>query len=70
MSKSENKTIAELRSELADLLAWFESDDFTPEAAVEKFKTAEALAETIEKLLMEHKNTITVLKQRFDTEAS
>ena len=68
MSKSDKKTIAILRGELGELLAWFESDEFTPEEAVEKFKVAENLAETIESQLLEHKNTITVLKQRFDTE--
>ncbi len=68
MSKTDKKTIAALRGELGELLTWFESDEFTPEEAVEKFKAAEKLAETIEVQLLEHKNTITVLKQRFDTE--
>lgn len=66
MSKTNPKTIAELRSELGELLAWFESDEFTPEEAVDKFKQAESLAATIETRLSEHKNTITVLKKRFD----
>lgn len=62
----QSKTIAEKRAELAELVAWFESDEFTVEAAVDKFKQAEQLAEEIEKELMKAKNTITVLKQRFD----
>lgn len=65
MSK-QNKTIADKRTELAELLAWFESDDFSIEQAVEKFQAAEKLAEQIESELLEYKNTITVLKQRFD----
>ncbi len=65
MSK-QNKTIAERRAELDELLAWFESDDFTIEQAVDKFKEAEALATAIETELMEYKNDITVLKQQFD----
>lgn len=67
MSK-QNKTIVEKRAELAELLAWFESDDFTIEEAVDKFKSAEKLAEQIETELLEYKNTITVLKQQFDQE--
>lgn len=67
MSK-QNKTIVEKRAELAELLAWFESDDFTIEEAVDKFKSAEKLAEQIETELLEYKNTITILKQQFDQE--
>lgn len=66
MSSKNNKTIADKRAELSGLLAWFESDQFVVEEAIDKFKQAEALARDIEQELMEHKNTITVLKQRFD----
>jgi exodeoxyribonuclease VII small subunit len=69
MSK-QNKTIAEKRAELSELLAWFESDEFSVEMATDKFKEAEALALEIEAELTEAKNTITVLKQRFDEETS
>ena len=65
MSK-QNKTIAEMRAELSELLAWFESDEFSVEMASEKFTEAEKLAIDIERELMEAKNTITVLKRRFD----
>lgn len=61
-----NKTIAEKRAQLAELLAWFESEQFTVEAAIDKFEQAEALANDIEAELMEYKNKITVLKKRFD----
>ncbi len=66
----QNKTIAQKRAELSELLAWFESDEFTVEEAVDRFKTAEKLAADIEKELTEAKNTITVLKQRFDESAA
>lgn len=66
MSKTADKTINQKRDELSGLLAWFESDDFTLEAAVEKFEQAEKLAVDIEAELKEQKNKITVLKQRFD----
>jgi exodeoxyribonuclease VII small subunit len=51
---------------LDELLQWFESDDFSLEASIEKFKEAEALAKVIDTQLTEIKNDITVLKQSFD----
>lgn len=68
MSK-ENKTIQEKTIELSNLVAWFDSDEFTLEAALDKFKEAEALAETIEKDLKSLKNDIQIVKQKFDSEA-
>lgn len=65
MSKA-NKTITEKRSQLGELLAWFESDEFEIEQALDKYKQAEVLASEIEAELLEHKNTITVLKKKFD----
>jgi len=63
-----NKTIQEKMNDLAGQVAWFDGDEFTLEAAIEKFKNAEALATEIETDLGALKNDITVLKQRFDTE--
>ncbi len=68
MSK-ENKTIQAKTAELAQLVAWFDSEDFTLETALDKFKEAEALAETIEKDLTALKNDIQIVKQKFDSEA-
>lgn len=65
-----NKSIAEKRGELGELLAWFDSDQFNVEEAVEKFQQAEKLASEIEHELLEAKNTITELKQRFDEAGS
>ncbi len=65
----ENKTIQEKTAELAQLVAWFDSEDFTLETALDKFKEAELLAETIEKDLTALKNDIQIVKQKFDSEA-
>jgi exodeoxyribonuclease VII small subunit len=65
MSKND-KTIQEKMNQLSELVAWFESDEFELEAAIEKYKTAETLAGDIEKDLSELKNEITVLKTKFD----
>ena len=64
-----NKTIAEKTAELNELVAWFDSDGFTLEAALDKFKEAEKLAAEIEKDLTELKNDIQIVKQKFDQEA-
>ena len=65
----ENKTIKQKMDELSELIAWFDSDDFALEEAIDCFKAAEKLAGTIETELMSFKNDITVLKQKFDSEA-
>ncbi len=67
VSKS-NKTIEEMRAELDELLQWFEGDQFVLEQAMAKFEEANKLASTIEAELTEYKNSITVLKKRFDQE--
>lgn len=65
---AKNKTIQEKMNELATQVAWFDSDEFSLEAAIEHFAAAEKLADEIEKELTTLKNDITVLKQRFDDE--
>jgi exonuclease VII small subunit len=67
MSK-ENKTIQDKIAALTQLVAWFDSDNFTLETAIDKFKEAEALAETIKKDLIALKNEIKVVKQKFDSD--
>jgi exodeoxyribonuclease VII small subunit len=69
MSK-ENKSIQDKLHELTKLVAWFDSDDFTLETAIDKFKEAENLAETIEKDLSVIKNDIQIVKQKFDSEST
>lgn len=63
MSKS--KTVAEKTAELDTLVAWFNSDDFTLEQAIDKFREAEKLAAEIEADLMTLKNTVTLAKEKF-----
>lgn len=68
MSKTK-PNIREKMAQLDELLAWFDSDDFELEAAAAKFAEAEQLAQAIEQDLMEIKNTVTVVSQRFDQES-
>jgi exodeoxyribonuclease VII small subunit len=65
MSKQSN-SIARKQAELEKLLAWFESDDFSLEQAMEQFEKAQKLAAEIERELMEYKNTFTAVQQKFD----
>lgn len=64
-----NKSIEQKMSDLRELAAWFESEDFTLEQAAEKFKQAAALAKEVEADLSTLKNDISVLKQSFEESA-
>lgn len=65
MSKND-KTISQKMDELSALVAWFESDEFELEKALDRYKEAELLANDIERDLSDLKNEVTVLKQKFD----
>lgn len=52
--------------EFEKLVAWFDTDDFSLEQALEKFKQAETLAAEIEGELGAIKNSVEVLKTKFD----
>ena len=65
---STNKTIQEKIAKLNESVEWFDSDEFTLEAAIDKFKIAETLANEIEQDLSSLKNEIQIVKQRFDSE--
>jgi exonuclease VII small subunit len=69
MSQS-NKTIQQKTQSLNELVAWFDSDDFVLEKAIDQFKAAELLAAEIEKDLGSLKNDINVIKQKFDSESN
>jgi len=63
-----SKTIQEKTTELNELIAWFDSQEFTLEHALDKFKEAEKLALEIETDLEKLQNDIQVVKKRFDQE--
>jgi exonuclease VII small subunit len=65
---STNKSISDKTAELTKMVEWFDSDDFTLESALDKFKQAEKLAIDIEKDLLSLKNEIQIVKQKFDNE--
>ena len=53
------KTYRELRSELDDLLKWFDGDELDVDEALEKYSQAEALINEIENYLDKVKAKIT-----------
>jgi len=63
-----NKSIQKKTAELTELIAWFDGEEFTLEAALDKFKEAEKLAADIEKDLSSLKNEIQIVNQKFDSE--
>lgn len=63
-----NETIAQKMAKLDELVAWFDGEEFEIEQAVERFKKAEILAESIQDDLKNLKNEINIIKQRFDQE--
>jgi len=69
MSEANNdKPVQEKLTDLSELVGWFQGSSFTLETALDKFKEAEALADTIEKDLTKLKNDIKIVKKKFDSE--
>ena len=66
MSQKNDPSIEAELTELDQLVAWFESEDFTLEQAMANYEKAEVLASRIETRLSELKNEVTVLKKKFD----
>lgn len=65
-TSTQNESIETRIKQLRELTSWFESEDFELEQAMAKFDEAQKLAEQIEKDLMELKNQVTLVKEKFD----
>lgn len=65
---TQSKSIQQKTAELTELVAWFDSDDFVLEQALDKFEEAEKLAQDIEQDLATLRNDIEVVKTSFDSE--
>ena len=65
-SKNNQLTISQKLEQLEKLVAWFDSEDFVLENALEKYKSAEKIADEITEELNSLQNEVTVLKKRFD----
>jgi exodeoxyribonuclease VII small subunit len=62
-----NKSIQEKTEQLKKLVAWFDSDSFSIEEALNKYKTAEKLANEIESDLSSLKNEINIVKNKLNS---
>ena len=65
-----SQTIQEKITRLDELVAWFDSDEFSLEEATGVFKKAEVLAREIEADLHELKNEVQVIKASFDKDTA
>lgn len=61
----DSHSVEEKMQQLSEHIAWFDSDDFVLDEAVERFRAAEKLASEIDTQLSSFKNEITVLKEKF-----
>ena len=66
-AKNDNSSVQDKLTELSELVSWFQSGAFKLEEALDKFKTAQTLADSIEKDLTKLKNDIVVVKKSFDS---
>ena len=67
-SNTDNRSLREQMEQLEEILAWFDSDEFELEAAVERYQQAARVAEQIDQRLREIKNKVTIITE--DTAAS
>jgi len=63
--KNNTPTIAEKTAALSEMIAWFNSDEFELEKALDRFIEAQKLAKEIEEELRSLKNTVNVVTQKF-----
>ena len=66
MSQQSKLSIEQQLAQLDQMVAWFESEEFTLEEAMQQYEKAEALATLVEARLGELKNEVLVLKKKFD----
>lgn len=57
-SKNTTKTYSELRKELDDALAWFESEEMEVDEVIDRYKKAVLLTKELEEFLIESENSL------------
>ena len=62
-SNADNRSLREQMEQLEEILAWFDSDEFELEAAVERYQQAARVAEQIDQRLTEIKNKVTIITE-------
>ena len=62
-SNADNRSLREQMEQLEEILAWFDSDEFELEAAIERYQQAARVAEQIDRRLTEIKNKVTIITE-------
>lgn len=62
-SNADNRSLREKMEQLEEILAWFDSDEFELEVAVERYQQAARVAEQIDQRLTEIKNKVTIIAE-------
>ena len=62
-SNADNRSLREQMEQLEEILAWFDSDEFELEAAVERYQQAARVAERIDQRLREITNKVTIITE-------
>ena len=62
-SDADNRSLRDQMEQLEEILAWFDSDEFELEAAVERYQQAARVAEQIDQRLTEIKNKVTIITE-------
>ena len=62
----QGETVADKLEELESLLTWFESEEITVEESLQKYEEALKLSKEIEDLLEKAKNSVEIIKQKFE----
>ena len=62
-SDADNRSLREQMEQLEEILAWFDSDEFELEVAVERYQQAARVAEQIDQRLTEIKNKVTIITE-------
>ncbi len=62
-SDADSHSLREQMEQLEEILAWFDSDEFELEAAVERYQQAARVAEQIDQRLTEIKNKVTIITE-------
>ena len=57
-SRKTTKTYSELRKELDDALAWFESEEMEVDEVIDRYKKAVLLTKELEEYLIESENSL------------
>lgn len=66
-AKSTKKSYQDLETELQEIIAWFESDNFDVDEAVQKYQRGQELLKELELYLKTAENTVSELKAKFST---